>query len=78
MNAVEPTVAELEEAITHVAATAGRTLRWEPRWVTLHEEINHLLDDRELAKRALQNRINEGLRRMNGSGKLVTNEEAGP
>lgn len=50
-----PTVAELEEAIRHVAATAARLpvfdylSRPNPAHTRLHEEIDHLLDDRRAA-----------------------------
>ena len=45
----EPTVAELEEAITHLAQTCVRYGRYDRRYGQWHEEINHLLDDRETA-----------------------------
>jgi hypothetical protein len=47
---VEPTVAEIEEAITHVRETAGRYSRYDPKYVRLHAEIDALLGDREQAK----------------------------
>lgn len=78
MTAEEPTLADLEQAITFNAQACRRYGRYWKGYARCHEEINHLLDDRDLAMRALQDRINEGLRRMNGSGKLVTNEESRP
>jgi hypothetical protein len=47
VTAEEPTLAELEEAITHVAATAGRYSDVDPKKARLHEELNHLLEDRD-------------------------------
>jgi len=48
----EPTVAELEEAITHVRATIKRYGIYAHGYAGWHEELNHLLDDRdaEIAK----------------------------
>jgi hypothetical protein len=43
----EPTVADLEEAITHLSQTCQRYGRFDRRYQTWHEEINHLLTDRE-------------------------------
>lgn len=43
---VEPTVAEIEEAIKHVRDTAGRYSRYDPKYVRLHGEIDALLEDR--------------------------------
>lgn len=45
----EPTAAELEEAITHLSATCQRYGRYDRRYAEWHEEINHLLTDREIA-----------------------------
>jgi hypothetical protein len=44
-----PTVAELEEAITHLAETCRRYGRFAQKYGEWHEEINHLLTDRETA-----------------------------
>ena len=43
----QPTVAELEEAMTHLAATCNRYGRYDHRYAEWHQELNHLLDDRE-------------------------------
>jgi hypothetical protein len=42
-----PTVAELEEAITHLAQTCVRYGQHALRYGEWHEEINALLDDRD-------------------------------
>ena len=47
MSAQQPTVAELEEAITHLRATCQRYGPNARKYGEWHEEINHLLDDRE-------------------------------
>jgi hypothetical protein len=43
----QPSVAELEEAITHLTATCKRYGPFALKYGEWHEEINHLLDDRE-------------------------------
>lgn len=45
-NDVEPTVAEIEEAIVHVRNSAGRYGRHDPKYVRLHAELDALLEDR--------------------------------
>ena len=49
MAAQEPTIPELEEAITHLSATCVRYGQYDRRYAEWHEEINHLLDDRDRA-----------------------------
>jgi hypothetical protein len=49
MAAQEPTIPELEEAITHLSATCQRYSRYDRRYGEWHEEINHLLTDRDQA-----------------------------
>lgn len=60
MGPDEPTLDELEEAITHVAASAARYSDVDPKKARLHEELDHLLEDRDQLIRKT-----EGLRRMN-------------
>ena len=45
--AQQPTKAELEEAITHLSQTCRRYGPGDRRYAEWHEEINHLLDDRD-------------------------------
>lgn len=48
-DAQQPTIPELEEAIMHLSATCQRYGRYDRRYGEWHEEINHLLDDRQTA-----------------------------
>lgn len=57
-----PTVAELEEAITHLSATCQRYGPYALKYSEWHEEINHLLDDRDgtlsdMARECLQRKM---------------------
>lgn len=47
MATQEPTIAELEEAITHLRETCERYGPHAEKYAEWHEEINHLLDDRD-------------------------------
>lgn len=49
MTTQQPTIPELEEAITHLSATCVRYGQYDRRYGEWHEEINHLLDDRDKA-----------------------------
>lgn len=47
MSPQEPTVRELEEAITHLRATIKRYGPHAHKYAEWHEELNHLLTDRD-------------------------------